>query len=52
VPLWFESRYFWGSFSNDLSQPKEQSTIYEQYYKAPEGAQAPRGVDNWVCLAG
>ena len=45
---WFESRYFWGSFSNDLSQPKEQSTICEQYYKAPEGTQTPRGVDNWV----
>jgi hypothetical protein len=33
---------------------KEQhaSTIYLQYHKAAEGAQAPGGVAHWVCLAG
>jgi hypothetical protein len=31
---------------------RHASTIYLQSYDAAEGAQASRGVDYWVCLAG
>ena len=41
-----------GRSSNALVRQRPASTIYLQNYKATGGAQTPRGVDDWVCLAG